>query len=273
MENHCQSEDAEEYKININIINNDFYAINDIINILKVNNFPKDIIDRIDDKYLTREDIDILLNPKKTFITIKRRQRNKKSQREKKNFSRKGRKEKDSNIQANHSKDSNDNIIRKIKVYIFKNLIAFSNNYISNEKRLVNLDYKCISNLKKEFNLKMLKYSLAELLSYKTSLKNGSHKENHNKNIILKILEKEKNNEKIKRLLNMKFNDWINIFLFKQKIEDNIIFNGLKSILEDIIIKFHGDNDYLTRFVFYLYNYQRWFENKKGRKKKQAIKD
>ena len=270
MENLCKREEQEE-EFEINSINNEFYSIDDIINILKINNIPKYIIDKIYDKYITREDKDILLNPKKTFITIKRRQRNKKTQREKLHCGRKCQKEKDNNNQSNHSKDSHDNIIRKIKVYIFRYLIAFSNIYISNGKKLVNLDYECISNLKKEYNLKMLNFSLAELLSYKTSLKNGSHKGNHNKNIILRILEKEANNEKIKKILNMKFNDWINIFLFKQEIEDDIKFNGLKSILEDIIIKFPEDNDYLTRFVFYLYNYQRWFENKKGRKPKQTI--
>ena len=72
MENLCKREEQEE-EFEINSINNEFYSIDDIINILKINNIPKYIIDKIYDKYITREDKDILLNPKKTFITIKRR--------------------------------------------------------------------------------------------------------------------------------------------------------------------------------------------------------
>ena len=55
--------------------------------------------------------------------------------------------------------------MRKIKVYIFKYLIKFCNIYISNEKKLVNLNYKkYISNLKIDLNIGMLNTSLKDLL-------------------------------------------------------------------------------------------------------------
>ena len=64
------------------------------------------------------------------------------------------------------------------------------------------------------------------------------------------------------------FNDWIdNILLFKENTEEKDKFNGLKSILSHLIstLEFPEDNYYLTRFLFYLFNFRSWFENKKGR--------
>ena len=63
----------------------------------------------------------------------------------------------------------------------------------------------------------------------------------------------------------MTFDQWINIFTLKNNIEDNIEFKGLESILKKIINDFKDNDAYLTRFVLYLYNYQRYFECKKGR--------
>ena len=112
----------------------------------------------------------------------------------------------------------------------------------------------------------MLNSSLKEILSYETSSKYGQGIQNHNKNVIDDILKKEANNEKIKTLLEMKLNKWIDeIFLFKENSGDNNKFKGLESTLLYIIKKFPNDNDYLTRFLFYLYNFSNWFENKKGR--------
>ena len=177
-----------------------------------------------------------------------------------------GRSKKDDDSIKKHNKDSEDNIIRKIKVCILKYLIDYCNIHIS--KEILHLDYKYKSNLKKDINITMLNSSLKEILSYETSSKYGQGIQNHNKNVIDDILEKEANNEKIKTLLEMKLNKWIDeIFLFKENSGDNNKFKGLELTLLYIIKKFPNDNDYLTRFLFYLYNFSNWFENKKGRNK------
>ena len=105
----------------------------------------------------------------------------------------------------------------------------------------------------------MLDSSLKEILSLDTSSKYGKDNRENNKKIISAILEKESNNEKVKALLDMKFNDWIdNILLFKENTKDTDKFNGLESILSDLISKlqFPRDNYYLTRFLFYLFNFR-----------------
>ena len=115
----------------------------------------------------------------------------------------------------------------------------------------------------------MLDSPLKEILSLNISSKYRKDIE-HNKNIINSILEKETNNEKLKYLLEMKLNDWIGgIFLFKENSENVNKFNGLKSTLLYIFkdLKYQNDKNYLKRFVFYLYNFRSWFQNKKGRNK------
>ena len=71
------------------------------------------------------------------------------------------------------------------------------------------------------------------------------------------------------KFLNLNFNDWIYIFTRKKKIEHDIEFDGLQLALKEIIYDNKDEDDYLTRFVFYLYNYKKWFQNKKGRKKRK----
>ena len=257
----------EESNINISPLNDKRYLTEKIIKILKENNIPQYIIDKIELSEITYKDIEIIMNPIKTFITKKKRKKTKKTEVniEKENLP-KGRNAKDDNTIRKHNKDSSDNIARKIKVYIFKVLIEYCKINVS--KDLLGLDYEYISNLKKDTNIKMLDSSLKEILSLDTSSKYGKDNRENNKKIISAILEKESNNEKVKALLDMKFNDWIdNILLFKENTKDTDKFNGLESILSDLISKlqFPRDNYYLTRFLFYLFNFRSWFENKKGR--------
>ena len=257
----------EESNINISPLNDKRYLTEKIIKILKENNIPQYIIDKIELSEITYKDIEIIMNPIKTFITKKKRKKTKITEVniEKENLP-KGRNAKDDNTIRKHNKDSSDNIARKIKVYIFKVLIEYCKINVS--KDLLSLDYEYISNLKKDINVKMLDSSLKEILSLDTSSKYGKDNRENNKKIISAILEKESNNEKLKALLDMKFNDWIdNILLFKENTKDTDKFNGLESILSDLIskLKFPKDNYYLTRFLFYLFNFRSWFENKKGR--------
>ena len=254
----------EESNINISPLNDKRYLTEKIIKILKENNIPQYIIDKIELSEITYKDIEIIMNPIKTFITKKKRKKTEVNI-EKENLP-KGRNAKDDNTIRKHNKDSSDNIARKIKVYIFKVLIEYCKINVS--KDLLGLDYEYISNLKKDINVKMLDSSLKEILSLDTSSKYGKDNRENNKKIISAILEKESNNEKVKALLDMKFNDWIdNILLFKENTKDTDKFNGLESILSDLISKlqFPRDNYYLTRFLFYLFNFRSWFENKKGR--------
>ena len=82
-----------------------------------------------------------------------------------------------------------------------------------------------------------------------------------------KILEEEKDNQKLKSILNMTFDEWIDIFTFKEKFDDDLEFNGLQDVLMDLYDK--EDDEYFSRFIFYLFNYKNWFHYKKARKPKK----
>ena len=82
-------------------------------------------------------------------------------------------------------------------------------------------------------------------------------------------LKEEANNEKIINFLNMSFNEWIDIFIHKKKNKDNFEFNGFISSLIKIKSNPEIKEDYLTRFIFYLYHYRKWFENRQDREKRK----
>ena len=128
---------------------------------------------------------------------------------------------------------------------------------------------------------------LRDLVSLNISKKYKNYQKNWNELIIQNISESEANNDKLMNLLNITFNEWINIFTYKQKSEYNLDINLLQPALERIYEKNkynkNKDNEnkdnksdetknvsYFNRFIFYLYNYQRWFQKKRGRNRENT---
>ena len=64
----------------------------------------------------------------------------------------------------------------------------------------------------------------------------------------------------------MRFGDWIDVFTLKKKIEIEPKFKGLEKSLNEISDK--NDEEYFSRFIFFLFNYKNYFQNKKGRRPK-----
>ena len=186
-----------------------------------------------------------------------------------------GRKEKEDNSERLHNKYKDDNIIKKIKKNLFYYLSLFINvilNEFNCNKNIMNLNYKeNIGNLKKEENLGMLKMKLKDLLSLNISDKYKSCDKNMNKLIIKEILTNYGENELIKNIFNLEFKDWIDIFLMKKELtilkKYKIKFKRIDHHLKELI-KNEEKEDYLTNYIYLLYNYEIWFYNKKGRKGK-----
>jgi hypothetical protein len=192
------------------------------------------------------------------------------------NFNR-GRKKLSDNTERKHGKYSSDNIVKKVKGLLFKNLIAFMNNILQ-KKIIKDLDYKkYINHLRKKENLKYLHLPIKDLLSFEISPSIRYLNANTNKFTIQKILEEERDNEVIMYILNMKFREWINIFIMKDDIKCingfEIIRKNLPKIndlLKDVLKKY--DEDYLRFFLLYLYNYERWFIIRNSRRLKEKKK-
>ena len=67
----------------------------------------------------------------------------------------------------------------------------------------------------------------------------------------------------------MTFSEWIDVFTYKIENNYDLEFNGLQNVLNDLYN--NEDDEYFSRFIFYLFNYQNWFQNKKGRKSRRKI--
>ena len=67
----------------------------------------------------------------------------------------------------------------------------------------------------------------------------------------------------------MTFSEWIDVFTNKIENSFDFEFNGLQNVLNDLYN--NEDDEYFSRFIFYLFNYQNWFQNKKGRKSRRKI--
>jgi len=212
-----------------------------------------------------------------------------------------GRKKKEDESGSNHNKYSPDNIIKKIKVKILDYLLNFINKLLytilddntiksclkninkreyeenSKDNLIKYIDYKIfINNMKKDQNIKFLETTIKELLSNELSPKFKNIKKDSN-DIIIKYLLKQ-NNEIINFIFNLNLGDWFDVFLYKKDIGEikkmneeqiKIIMNSFQRVDELLIsICQEFDVKYATRFICYMYNYERWFLIKIGRKKK-----
>ena len=237
--------------------------------------------------YFRIDEVDQDIKNTMTFISKKRKRRTKyeieidriQNENNEKKSTKKGRNPKDpfkESTEKQHDKSSADNIIKKVK----KNLFQFLRNNINsslsqnNEQyALAKLDYSFINQLKRETDLQYLQMTTQKLLSKKISPKYKCSECQNEKNIE-EILKKKEDNEYIHQILNLTFDEWIDIFTLKK--ESDIKINGIGKLLEDIIKK-NKKNDkidyhYFSNFVYCLYNYKNWFLAKKGEKRKSKSK-
>ena len=276
------------------------YSFEKILSIFKKEenkNKFSEIINKYNNKEEIKEDIFFEKPEMRTIIAgeeniinnelIDQKKQNKKESNKKvENFGNKrGRKTNEIKNIGTHNKMVPDNIIKKIKGKIFEYSIVFLNNILNNnkkEEKLFKLDYKYVNRLNREQDLQYLDMKLKELFSKDISPKyiiKNRHKD-FNKRYISKILNNQSDNT-ILFVFNITFRDWLDLFTLKKNIKD-IIFkydyldkdidsgNIQKSLFSvDILLnKIMNENnkEYLTMFIFLLYNYERWFYNKTGRK-------
>ena len=185
-----------------------------------------------------------------------------------------------------HNKMSPDNIIKKAKVIIFKYSLLFLNNILKNSYpyykiELLKLKYEYINRLQKDQELEFLNMSLKELYSKDISPKyNKNHyPEDYNKRIIEKIINNEPG-DTILFAFNITLRDWLDIFTYKKNVKDllNEKYENFQNVeiekVEKSLVRvdsflnifYEKDNEhYMKEFLFYLYNYERWFYLKRSR--------
>ena len=268
------------------------YDIEDIKKHLDNNKISKDVIEKINKDDITKEDKQNVgyLYPKekrkrsKTKTTKTKTTETKATETEttKTDEKKLGRKRKGTNKKGSHTKNDVDNVIKKIKRVFFDKSPEYVAEVVNSNKSdkkqkflLGKLSYEYIDNLKKENELALFRMKLKDLLSFNISSKCSLSKDKEfNKKNINRILEEEKDNKVIIDLLNMNFGDWIDVFTLKTSIENVPEFDGLEEALNTIYKKNDKDSEkkdekYFSRFIFYLFNYQNYFRNKKGRSSKK----
>ena len=241
---------------------------------------------KIDQLLLSKFNKDFKIEEAENYMKLikKKRKRKKNKKDEKQIFVynekfRMGRKILNDQSKRNHTKFSSDNIIKKIKTKLFENLILFVNNMLKNKYKIKDLNYTIIDRIKKDIDLELLEMPIKDLLSKNISPKYSNFPSDSNKKCIEAILDKEKDNKPLIFILNKTFKDWIEIYTLKKNVKDFENLNEENSleieenlpkiqVLMENILKDY-DEEYFSIFIFYLYNYERWFTIKRNRKEKR----
>ena len=195
-----------------------------------------------------------------------------------------GKKPKDNSRRFTHWKFSPDNIIKKIKDQFFSLVISFLNKILNLEENnnLSKLDYEeYINQTNKNKDLNYLRMPLKDFVCMNISPKCKIQ----NKNNEIVANKSKENNDIINYFFEMSLNDFLEFLTYRielksifpqqvidenEKIIKNIIeFKGLENLIKYIMDKNEQDIKYLTIFLFYLYNYKRYFFIKKSRTKKE----
>ena len=175
-------------------------------------------------------------------------------------------------IRREHTKFSHDNILRKIKVKVFNKIIKYINSIIKKYNKEHNIGMllpivgKIHQNNGIDFNKKLLNSKLKDIfLKYEINGKFTLFKKSYNEDIIRTIYEK--NIEELINILEMTFLD---IFIIFRNDKELNKFEGLEKI--DITVKEikkkENDIDYIRKFIDVVNNFENYYFNKDGRKKK-----
>ena len=208
-----------------------------------------------------------------------------------------GRKKKDSNEKGDHTKCKEDNMIAKIKNFIFNsalNLLNHSYIYIDEEfiptrknnfeNKFLKINSQITHSIKKEANLSLLDMKLKDILSNKISSKYSSVDKNHNKILIQNIYE-DKKETNIISILELTFRDILNVFRgtvsaeLEKKINEIVKFKEkfcnieiFCEVIKNQEIDKKENEEFIANYVKQLkklcYTFEEWFSNKQGRDRK-----
>ena len=208
------------------------------------------------------------------------------------------RKKKEEKDKGNHTKFSEDNMMRKIKSYFLNFCHNLLNESISDKNlQFLKLNSLINENLKKEFNLNLLNTKIKDLYQfskisskYRKQAKEFSDK---NKYIIEKINEDNVEIQTIK-ILDLTYKELFNIFRrqildinldLKMKIKDialldNQKYKNINLFFDEIFRQEINKNETKENIEIYInnikdlcMNYESWFLSKKGRNRTIKCKD
>ena len=189
-----------------------------------------------------------------------------------------GRKRKNDDTPGSHNKYSPDNILRKCKHIILRQLMEFINHKIKEmyngkignglfkkELLILNKEQKFNSNV--IYNKNFLNKNLGDIFSDDISSKYSNFPPDHNKRIIMMLKNEEDQNKKnyFEKLFNITYLHSINHFIGFQKIDE---LNGLKCFSE-LKYEMNEEKEYIDCIEYFLKNYELLTMQKKPRNRKK----
>ena len=186
-----------------------------------------------------------------------------------------GRTKKSSNRKGKHNKLAQDNVIRKFKIQLIKNILDYVNslfmiNNYGKSKKPINIIKKtdCLFNksISKLDNIKWLDSKLYNIFSQKVSIKLSNFDSDYNKKLIVRIFEK-KEEKKVIQILNKTIREMLYIYINN---DSNKNYPGFKTLKNDITkFKELGENDaYIEMYSLVANSFEIIFDIIKERKKK-----
>ena len=188
-----------------------------------------------------------------------------------------GRKKKDDNSERVHSKFSDDNLRKKckyivldsVKDHIKEKIKLFYNDDIDmniSKKELLHLSNEQKFNANIDYNKSFLNKTLEDIFSESISTKYIKFNSEDNKNLIkrLKNIKDEYKSQYFKNLLNITFLECVQHFRGSINIKE---LNGMKCFNE-VKEQFSDENEYVEILSYYIMNYEKIINRKKGRGEK-----
>jgi hypothetical protein len=202
-------------------------------------------------------------NSKDIFEICKSTSTNNESFSNKKN---RGRKKKDVIEKGNHTKFTDDNMMRKIKCHFFNHINNSLNNSLTDKKlSFLKLDNLINENLKKDYNMELMNKTIKDIyINSKISNKYKNRKNDSNKELVERIYLENKEIETIKIL------DKEYIELFTELMENKIdkFCNEILNKEEKNGLPHEQSSNFLDKMKILCIKYKDWFEKKRGRERK-----
>ena len=184
------------------------------------------------------------------------------------NRKKRGRQSKNLNSKSDHTKYSNDNILRKIKVKFFQKLMKYINGKIKSKyngiiQKLLPLKGEVSQNNTIKFNIQLLNTKLKDIFStIEINKKFRLYKENYNKNVIDTICNN--NIRELIEIFELTFLEIFNIFKDANETKFND-FEKLNTVVEEIKYK-ENDSYYAELFKNMAMNFENNYLEKTARR-------
>ena len=199
-------------------------------------------------------------------------------------INKKGRKTIKDETERTHTNESDDNMIRKIKVHLFKYARDIINqNFEDKSNKILKLDYSSIMCLKRSTNIELFNKTLKQIFTEeRQSDKYKNYNDNENEILIKNICTGIIKEEKVKKILNLKFLELLEIFrrkigqnkkklnLIEKKLDGvnlfvNNKYDGYERFINGLMNKKTVSEYYIFKIKNMILDYESWFINKEGR--------